>query len=107
MSRYKPCTTPYTKTIINDIRRQLESTRKDQWTIDVLDICHLIGMIDKLTKENEELRAVQKQDRDSANWWRNRYKAQVNICKMYHTDGKINDRNNEKVTRSSRHFRQY
>ena len=45
---YKPFTTNYTWQIINDIKEYLEETNKDQTTLDTLDLCHLIGEIERL-----------------------------------------------------------
>ena len=105
MSKYKPITNQYSMLIVNNIKDYLKTTNKNRITIDTLDICHLIGIIDKLIEENKEIRAIQKEDRDSANWWRNRYKAQVNICKTHHTNDNLDDGNNKTFTRSSRYSR--
>ena len=52
---YKPFTTEYTLQIIDDIKEYLEETNKDQTTLDTLDLCHLIGEIEKLNNRNREL----------------------------------------------------
>jgi prefoldin subunit 5 len=51
---YKPFTTEYTYQIIDDIKEYLEETNKDQTTLDTLDLCHLIGEIERLNKQIEE-----------------------------------------------------
>ena len=52
---YKPFTTKYTWPIIDDIKEYLEETNEDQTTLDTLDLCHLIGEIEKLNDKNREL----------------------------------------------------
>lgn len=45
---YKPFTTKYTRQIIDDIKEYLKTTNKDETTLDTLDLCHLIGEIERL-----------------------------------------------------------
>ncbi len=52
---YKPFTTEYTWQIIDDIKEYLEETNKDQTTLDTLDLCHLIGEIEKTNDRSREL----------------------------------------------------
>lgn len=46
--KYRPITSRYTPEIINDLEKYLESTDNTQTTIDTLDLCHLLGEIERL-----------------------------------------------------------
>lgn len=46
--KYKPFTTDSTEEIIKEIKHSLPNIEKDQITIDTLDICHLLGEIERL-----------------------------------------------------------
>ncbi len=74
---YKPFTTNYTPQIIKDIKEYLEETNEDQTTLDTLDLCHLIGEIERLNNNWNKLKE-----------WAN--KPQVYICN-YHIVDKINE----------------
>lgn len=52
--KYKPFTTNSTSMIIDDIRQYLLQTSNDQTTIDTLDLCHLIGEIERVNKNNKD-----------------------------------------------------
>ena len=55
---YKPFTTKYTWEIIDDIKEYLKETNKDQTTLDTLDLCHLIGEIERLHSIIKEVREL-------------------------------------------------
>ena len=52
---YKPFTTKYTWEIIDDIKEYLKETNKEQTTLDTLDLCHLIGEIERLNNIINEI----------------------------------------------------
>ena len=46
--KYKPFTTDSTDEIINDIKYNLSNIETSQISIDTLDVCHLLGKIERL-----------------------------------------------------------
>jgi len=70
-SKYEPFTTNYTPKIIQAIKDTIVTTEKDQLTIDTLDLCHLIGEIERLKEiirqldiKNLELTTIIKEVRE-------------------------------------------
>lgn len=45
--KYKPFTTDCTEEIIKEIKYNLSNIEKSQISIDTLDVCHLLGKIEK------------------------------------------------------------
>ena len=59
--KYKPISNKYTPIIIQEFRDWLNETRDSQTTIDTLDICHLLGEIDRLTKELQKEKNIRQE----------------------------------------------
>jgi hypothetical protein len=54
--KYNPFTTDYTPLIIDDMKEYLKRINNSEATIDTLDLCHLIGEIERLHYIIKEVR---------------------------------------------------
>lgn len=58
---YEIFTTKYTPQIIDDVKEYLKETNKEQTTLDTLDLCHLVGEIERLNNIINELEVFLKE----------------------------------------------